>query len=1307
MTGAAALSAAPAMPLSAALDDTLLSDRPSLRRDLSALQQQPPDSPTGRRLAQRIEQRLAHSAAVLAARRAARPPQIAFPAELPISAHLSDIADALHRHPVVVVCGETGSGKTTQLAKLCLQLGRGLHGRIGHTQPRRIAARAVAARLATELAAPAAVGYSVRFDHTVADAAAIQVMTDGLLLAGTQSDPDLLAYDTLIIDEAHERSLNIDFLLGYLHRLLPRRPDLRLIITSATIDPQRFAGHFGDAPIIEVSGRGYPVEQRYRPLTTADRDQADISLSEGIVAAVGELQAHGPGDVLVFLPGEREIRDAADALRAHSADIELLPLYARLSRAEQERVFAPARRRRVVLATNVAETSLTVPGIRYVIDSGLARISRYNARSHVQRLGVEKISRASADQRAGRCGRLGPGVCIRLYDEDDFAGRPAHTTPEILRASLAGVLLRMHALRLGDAQAFPFMDPPPRRQINAARQHLFELGALDAAGALTDIGRQLARFPLDPALGRMLIEASRTGALHEALIICAALAVQDPRERPLEARQKADQLHRQFADPRSDFLTLLNLYRAFTEQARHLSRAKLRAWCRDNFLSYLRLREWRDVIGQLTEQANAMGLRRTQTEADYGAIHRALLSGLLTHVARRPDTPRGRRARHRGPVPLEGPRGTQLRVFPGSPLARKPPRWLMAAQLVETGQLYARTVAGIEPHWLESSAAHLLRRSHSEPHWHAASRRPMVFERVTLYGLTLIARRPVPYAPIDPVHARAIFIREALIDGLFDADCPDLAANRYLLQTLETLQAKARRPLLIDEDQLFALYDARLPQDVWDGHRFTLWLRRAPAGALRLDRAELLCEAAADITGHDFPDRLAAGSALLPLHYHFAPGQPQDGVTARIPDTALEVLSDSVFDWLIPGWLEEKCTALIRTLPAPLRRACGPAPNAARAALARLTPGRGRLAVALADALGELTGEPITADAFHAERLDPHLTFRFEIVDEHGNPLASGRDWQQLRERVAGRESARPAADTHAIEREQVFADDFATLPEQVTVSGPAGIDWLRWPALVDTGDGCAVRLFDDPSRASAAHRRGVLALLTQRLAQRLPGVPAAVEANYRRLGTAAELQRDLHLAIVRHLWPDDAEAPRDRAGFETLAARIQADIPAAGEHLAHRVAETLTAWQALTRQLDQVTTLTLLDVAADLRDQLQRLIHPGFVADTPPQWLSELPRYLTAATQRLDAARHDAAADRRRAQGLRPLWEGYWAHRPAQTSHPRHADWVHLRWLLEELRVALFAPALGTREPVSVARLHKRLDALTGALPARRGAAG
>ena len=1282
--------------LAAAIDDALLAERPALRARLATLRRRLAAGQPADRVQADIEARLARSAAVLAARRAARPAGIDFPPELPITAHLPDIAAALARHQVLVVCGETGSGKTTQLAKLCLDLGRGLHGRIGHTQPRRIAARAVAARLAAELGAPQAVGYSVRFDDTVADGAAIQVMTDGLLLARTESDPDLLAYDTLIIDEAHERSLNIDFLLGYLHRLLPRRPDLRLIITSATIDPQRFARHFGDAPVIEVSGRGYPVEVRYRPLVSPDPDEADRTLAEGIVGAVAELAAEGPGDILVFLPGEREIRDATEAMRAHgTADIELLPLYARLSRAEQDRVFAPGRRRRVVLATNVAETSLTVPGIRYVIDSGLARVSRYSPRANVQRLGIEKISKASADQRAGRCGRLGPGVCIRLYAEDDYATRAPHTDPEIERASLTGVLLRMHALQLGAAADFPFMDPPPRRQLRAAEQALFELGALDAAGALTPIGRQLARFPLDPALGRMLIEAGRTGALREVRVIAAALAVQDPRERPLDQRQHADQVHRQFADERSDFLTLLNIQRAFEEAARHRSQAKLRAWCREHFLSFLRLREWRDVTGQLTELANAMGLRASSLDADYAAIHRALLAGLLGRIARRQDAPAGAK-RSRQPRTLDGTRGTQLAVFPGSPLAKKPPRWLMAAELVDTGRLYARTVAAIEPHWVEAAAGHLLRRDYSEPHWDAASRRPVAFERVTLYGLTLISRRKVAYGTIDPAHARALFIREAIIDGALDADCPALADNRRRLAALETLEAKLRRPLLIDEDALFALYDARLPADVWDAHRLTHWLRHQPADALRLDDALLTTDPVAAVSADDYPDRIAAGAALLALRYRFEPGQDDDGVTVRVPRALLARIDDAAFDWLIPGWLAEKCAALIRSLPGALRRQFVPAPDVARRALERMQPGTGPLLPALTAALTELTGAECPAAAFDLLRLERHLRMRFEIVDDHGTPLAAGRDLAQLKARFGVADARLPAPSAaHALERDGITAWDFGALPAQVTLPGPGGALLLRFPALVDAGESCALRLFDDAAAAQAAHRGGVLALLTHALAADLPTAAALapVAALYRRLGDPADLLRALKRAILASVWVEPA-APRDGGAFEQLAATLRERLPPAAARLTQALADTLRGARELERALDQQATLALLDVVTDLRDQLGRLVYPGFLAHTPPDWFTELPRYVEAARLRLARAAREPAAERAGRQSLQPLWLAFWQH------YPIHATpaLTELRWLLEELRVQLFAPALGTRQPVSVARLARLFEAARAA---------
>ncbi len=1280
--------------LAAQVEDALLADRPALAKRLAALQRRLASGQPADRLQADVAAQLARSAAVVGARRAARPASVTFPAELPITAHLPEITAALLAHQVIVVCGETGSGKTTQLAKLCLHLGRGVHGRIGHTQPRRIAARAVAARLAVELAAPRAVGYSVRFDDTVADGAAIQVLTDGLLLAHAQSDPQLLAYDTLIIDEAHERSLNIDFLLGYLHRLLPQRPDLRLIITSATIDPQRFAQHFGGAPIIEVSGRGHPVEVRYRPLLTPDPDQADRTLVEGIIAAVAELQGEGPGDVLVFLPGEREIRDATEALRAHgTAGLELLPLYARLSRAEQDRVFAPSKQRRVVLTTNVAETSLTVPGIRYVVDSGLARVSRYGARSHVQRLGIEKISQAAADQRAGRCGRLGPGVCIRLYAQDDYANRSLYTDPEIHRASLASVVLRMQALHLGEAADFPFLDPPQRRHLRAAQQALFELGAVDGAGMLTGIGRQLARFALDPALGRMLIEAGRTGALHEVLIITAALTVPDVRERPLDAREHADQVHRQFADARSDFLGLLNIYRAFEQEARHRSQAKLRLWCREHFLSYLRLREWRDIAGQLTELANSMGLRGSSLGADYDAIHRALLAGLLGRIARRQDGPRGESRRARLSRGLEGARGAQMWVFPGSALAKKPPRWLMAAELVETGRLYARTVAAIEPHWVEAAAAHLLRRDYSEPQWDVASRRPVAFERVTLFGLTLASRRRVAYGPIDPAHARAIFIREGVIDGALDAACPALAANRRLLGELETLQAKARRPLLIDEDALFALYEARLPADVWDGHRFDHWLRRQAPDALRLSADQLLIDRADAMTPQDFPDRLAAGGALLPLRYRFEPGHDDDGITVRLPLALLQRIDADVFDWLIPGWLTEKCAALIRSLPGALRRQFVPAPDFAARAVARLRPGTGPLLPALAAALSAVADQPCPPEAFDPDRLDRHLRLRFEIVDEHGTALATGRDWSQLQARFGqARTPVATAGRPHPLERSGITAWDFGELPRQVTTPGPGGALLLRWPALVDAGDDCAVRLFDEEITAATAHRGGIRALLTRALADDLPtpATLAPTAALYRRLGTPAQLLRELQRAIIDSAW-DDPNTPRDGAEFAALVSALQARLAPISDRLTRAVTDTLRAWRDIERRLDHATTLALLEVAADLRDQLGRLIQPGFVAETPPPWLAELPRYLNAAATRLERAQRDPTGERSNRQALHALWQAFWHAYPPHSNDPA---WTQLRWLLEELRVALFAPQLGTTQPVSVARLQRLLDA-------------
>jgi ATP-dependent helicase HrpA len=847
-------------------------------------------------------------------------------------------------------------------------------------------------------------------------------------------------------------------------------------------------------------------------------------------------------------------------------------------------------------------------------------------------------------------------------------------------------------LQLGEAADFPFMDPPPRRQLRAAEQALFELGALDAAGALTPIGRQLARFPLDPALGRMLIEAHRTGALREVCIIAAALAVQDPRERPLDQRQHADQVHRQFADERSDFLTLLNIQRAFEEAARHRSQAKLRAWCREHFLSYLRLREWRDVTGQLMELANAMGLRASSLDADYAAIHRALLAGLLGRIARRQDAPAGSK-RSRQPRTLDGTRGTQLAVFPGSPLAKKPPRWLMAAELVDTGRLYARTVAAIEPHWVEAAAGHLLRRDYSEPHWDAASRRPVAFERVTLYGLTLVSRRKIAYGNVDPAHARAIFIREAIIDGALDADCPALADNRCRLAALATLEAKLRRPLLIDEDALYALYDARLPADVWDAHRLTHWLRRQPQDALRLDDALLTTAPADTVSAEDYPDRLAAGGALLALRYRFEPGQDDDGVTVRVPRALLARVDDHAFDWLIPGWLAEKCTALIRSLPGALRRQCVPAPDVARRALDRMQPGTGPLLPALAAALTALTGADCPASAFDPRRIERHLRMRVEVVDDHGTPLAAGRDLPQLKARFGVADAPAPVIpNPHPLERDGITAWDFGTLPAQITTPGPGGALLLRFPALVEAGDACALRLFDDERAAAQAHRGGVRALLVHALAARLPIAADVATAGgiYQRFGTREALLADVRRAVINSVWVTP-ETPRSGEEFDALASALAARLLTATVSVATTVTETLRLWREVEKQLARATTLPLLELAADLRDQLGRLVYPGFVAHTPRQWLPELPRYLKAAALRLERALANPAVDRSQRQALLPLWQGYWQ---AHDAHAADAACEELRWLLEELRVGLFAPALGTLQPVSVLRLQRLLDA-------------
>ncbi|WP_259649701.1 ATP-dependent RNA helicase HrpA, partial [Burkholderia pseudomallei] len=958
-------------------------------------------------------------------------PPITFAESLPVSGKRDEIARAIAAHPVVIVCGETGSGKTTQLPKICLALGRGLGaggaGLIGHTQPRRLAASSTGRRIAEELGTPfgEVVGYKVRFTDNLAPGASVKLMTDGILLAETQTDPLLKAYDTLIIDEAHERSLNIDFLLGYLRQILPRRPDLKLIVTSATIDAERFARHFGSderpAPVIEVSGRLYPVEVRYRPIAddrpaavrhaegaSSGRDraksarEAERDLMDGIVDAVDELCREGPGDVLVFLPGEREIRDAAEALRKHHPPhTEILPLFARLSAAEQERVFKASNARRIVLATNVAETSLTVPGIRYVVDTGLARVKRYSYRNKVEQLQIEPISQAAANQRAGRCGRVADGVCIRLYEESDFAGRARFTDPEILRSSLASVILRMKSLHLSAIESFPFIEPPPGRAIADGYQLLNELGAVDDENALTPLGRELARLPLDPRVGRMILAARDQQALREVLVIASALSVQDPRERPVDAQEQADQAHRRFADERSEFLQWLRIWAWFEEAVAHKkSNRQLVDACRQHFLSHLRLREWRDVHSQLLTVVREHGWRLNEADATFEQIHLSLLTGLLGNIGfKAEDEPH-----------YLGARGIKFHLWPGSALVKKAGRWVMAAELVETSRLYARCIAKIEPEWIERIGAHLLKKSLSEPHWEKRPAQVAAFERATLYGLTIYHRRRVAFGRQDPARARELFIRGALVDGEFDTKLAFFAHNRKLLADIEQLEHKSRRQdVLVDDELIHAFYDQAIPAGIHTGAAFERWYRDEvsksgqPEDKLRLlylSRDDLMRHEAAGVTTELFPKRVTMAGVEMALAYHFEPGSPRDGVTLAVPLFALNQVDARRAEWLVPGMLREKAHLLLKSLPQKLRRHCVPLPEYAAGFVERAGRerfGAGGLVDALIADVREQTQVATKTSDFKLETLPAHLFMNFKVIDEHGRQLAMGRNLAQLR----------------------------------------------------------------------------------------------------------------------------------------------------------------------------------------------------------------------------------------------------------------------------------------------------------------------
>ena len=1272
-------------------------------------------------------------------------PPVSFPEELPVSGRRAEIAAALEQHQVIIVSGETGSGKTTQLPKICLSLGRGERGLIGHTQPRRIAASSTARRIAHELGSPPGMhaGFKVRFNDTLSDGAWIKLMTDGILLAETQGDPLLTQYDTIIIDEAHERSLNIDFLLGYLKQLLPKRPDLKLIITSATIDADRFARHFasGDhpAPVIEVSGRLYPVEVRYRPVlesapksTTTSappaRSKEQRDLMDAIVDAVEELALIGPGDILIFLPGEREIRDAAEALRKHHPPhVEILPLYARLSAQEQEKIFKPTNARRIVLATNVAETSLTVPGIRYVVDAGTARVKRYSYRNKVEQLQIEPVAQSAANQRAGRCGRVAAGVCIRLYDEQDFLQRSKFTDPEILRSSLAAVILRMKSLRLGDVEDFPFIEPPPGRAIADGYQLLQELGAVDESRELTAPGRQLAKLPLDPRVGRMMLAGRDHHCLSEMLIIASALSVQDPRDRPAEAQGAADNAHKKFADEKSEFLSYLKIWAWFNDAiAQKKSNRQLQEQCREQFLSQLRLREWRDVHAQLFTLVREQGWRVNESPATYEQLHLALLTGLLGNIGYKADDE---------PHYL-GARGIKFHLWPGSSLSKKAGRWVMAAELVDTSRLFARTIAQIQPDWLEKVGAHLLKKSYGDPRWEKKSGQVSAYERATLYGLVVYSQRRIDYGKINPAEAREIFIRSALVEGDFDTRAPFFAHNQKLIREIENLEHKSRRlDVLVDEELIAAFYDKQLPESICNAVEFEHWYKQASRQSpklLQLNRDDLMRHEAAGITTDLFPKQMRQAGVEMSLTYHFEPGAARDGVTLTVPLYALNQVSPARCEWLVPGMLKEKIHLLLKSLPQKLRRHCVPLPEYAAGFCDRMHDlkkfGLGPLLEALIADIRAQTSIIVKLADFKPETLSAHHFMNFKVIDEHGRQLDMGRNLAALQSEFGARareqfqkiaeQAEVPVIDDAAPEKsgaahlavetlaaaspspstantassalQNLTTWSFGELPELLEIQRGKQ-KMIGFPALVDRGTHCHLEVFDDPNEAATLHLAGLRRLFAIQLKEQLKylekNVPGMQQMGmqFMTLGSQEELRDQLISAgLVRAcLQPP---LPMNAAEFGARRDEGKARLNLLVNEIARLVGQILGEYHVLPKKLQGIKAHPA--AQADMQSQLQALVHQRFVIDTGHAQLAHFPRYLKAMQVRLDKLRTDPARDAR----LMAEWQqaaAPWqrAQKGAARGDPKMQEY---RWLLEELRVSLFAQELRTPMPVSVKRLQK-----------------
>jgi ATP-dependent helicase HrpA len=1303
-------------------------DRFRLRRTLKWLEQAKQEGkPIDRKLNQLVSD--LRRSVELCERRQRNVPRSNFDLDLPILAKRDEIAEAIREHQVVVVCGETGSGKSTQLPKICLDIGRGVDGLIGHTQPRRVAARTIAARLAEELGSSIGehVGYQIRFKDTTKPETYIKLMTDGILLAETQGDRFLDRYDTIIIDEAHERSLNVDFLIGYLKRLLPKRRDLRVIITSATIDAESFAEHFATAgeevPIVEVSGRTYPVEVRYRTLELGNEEEDPPTLADQIGAAATELCREGPGDILAFLPTERDILEVSKVLRGRSfaggKKTHVLPLYARLSVAEQNKVFQSSGQRRIVLATNVAESSLTVPGIRYVVDSGTARISRYAARSKVQRLPIESVSKASADQRKGRCGRIGPGICIRLYSAQDFESRDQYTTPEIRRTNLASVILQMLSLRLGSVDEFPFLDPPRPEAVNDGYKTLFELGAIDDRRQLTGIGKQLSRLPIDPRIGRMILAASEEGCLHAMLIIAAALELQDPRDRPVEKQKQADEKHAHFAHEESDFLSYLKLWDFYHGVRQKLSHSQLRKACQQNFLSAARLREWTDIHRQLLQLANESGLKVVQRRGresfspdavleattrgngekdsrplerdDYDAIHRALLCGLLSNVALRRDN-----------YEYEGSGGTNFFVWPGSSAFAKAPKWIIGGELVETSRRYIRTVARIDPKWIEPLAEHLVKRSYNDPFWSRKSGTVLAHEKVTLFGLTIVAGRRSPFGNHDPKTARHLFIQHALVEGDWNAAPKFFGHNRKLLEQVESLGAKSRSTsFIVGDSAQYAFYDARLPEDVFDTDSLNRWLKAAGRDGdsqLKMTQADLVD----DSDDHDpaaFPDALHTGSLNLEIDYRFQPREEDDGLTITVPHDGLPQLDERRLEWLVPGRVEEKLTALIRSLPKRLRRSLIPAPDIANKAAASITFAEGDFLNVAAATLSKLGDEKISGQDFQLEKLPHHLRMNVRVIDDSGEVLAEGRELQDLREKL-GIESA---ALTNVIsdsqwERDGITRWDFGELPESVTVRRGEFV-MEAYPTLIDCGDSVSLRLLttrDGSLRQGHAGLRRLFCLVEHReLKSQVHWLPRIEQLQL--FASTLPHSRDLREQLIDLLadlsFMQGRPIPRNEEVFTGACKVGRKQMLLAVQDVGKLMVPIFERYHEVQVKLEEVVSPNCQDSLTDIRNQLASLTREGFLVDTPWSWLQHYPRYLQGIADRVEKLRTGGGArDRQAMAEVTPHLERYDEQIAGDHSDDaNNAALVEYRWMLEEFRVSLFAQQLGTSIKVSPQRLEKQ----------------